>query len=171
MPRPVHRNGIAPESRYPVIFRGLVKHVPPCCMIDHDAGIFHPKIICPRYRQIDAVDHILSFFIIKMSVLHPKKSPFSLSGLSICKAHSQVSLCYDFIIDFVVPKRYCQVWHNLFIIVRYHRGRSGTKNERKMYLFFPWYGRMEIRFLKKLAICIRRQTAPGGSHDFQLLYG
>ena len=26
-------------------------------------------------------------------------------------------------------------------------------------------------FLKKLAICIRRQTAPGGSHDFQLLYG
>lgn len=30
---------------------------------------------------------------------------------------------------------------------------------------------VEKHFPKKLAICTRRQTAPGGSHDFQLLYG
>ena len=37
--------------------------------------------------------------------------------------------------------------------------------------YYPEKISVKKRFPKKLAICTRRQTAPGGSHDFQLLYG
>ena len=75
MPRPVHRHAVSPESRNPVILRGLVEKVASRRMVYHRAEIFHPQIISPGYRQIHPVNYILPIFIIKMAIFHLSLPP------------------------------------------------------------------------------------------------
>ena len=75
MPRPVHRHAVSPESRNPVILRGLVEKVASRRMVYHCAEIFHPQIISPGYRQIHPVNYILPIFIIKMAIFHLSLPP------------------------------------------------------------------------------------------------
>ena len=66
----VHRNAVSPEAGDSVVFRRFVKHIAACRMIHHRTHILQSQVIGPGGGQVHSVNHIFSFFIVKMSVLH-----------------------------------------------------------------------------------------------------
>ena len=67
---PVHGHTVAPETGDAVILRGLVERVAAGGVVEHAAHILHAQIVGPGCGQIHTVNDILSFLIIKISVLH-----------------------------------------------------------------------------------------------------
>ncbi len=70
VPGPLHGNAVGPEADDPVVFRAFVKEVAPGGVVGHGAQVLHPQVVGPGDGHVDAVDHILSLFLVKVSTFH-----------------------------------------------------------------------------------------------------
>ena len=70
MPRPVQRHTVRTKARDPSVLGIFVERISASIVRDHRAQVFDAEIICPRDRHVDAINHILPVFIIKMAVTH-----------------------------------------------------------------------------------------------------
>ena len=70
MTRSIHGDTVRAKARDPVVFRAATDQVAACGMVKNAHHVPGPDVIGPGHGNIDPVDHVFSFLIVEVSVLH-----------------------------------------------------------------------------------------------------